>query len=87
MGKTSRLTIRCSQQLFRFESRSLDGDGHDINILPALRAHLIEGFRIYIGRHGKTVVILLCGGGAKKSQDTDIKPAKEYWSDWNRRQK
>lgn len=51
-----------------------------------LREHLGEGFRVYFGRHGKTVVILLCGG-SKKSQDTDIKTAKEYWSDWKRRQK
>ena len=51
-----------------------------------LQEHLGEGFRVYFGRHGKTVVILLCGG-SKKSQDTDINTAKEYWSDWKRRQK
>ncbi|MSQ52649.1 MAG: type II toxin-antitoxin system RelE/ParE family toxin [Betaproteobacteria bacterium] len=50
-----------------------------------LREHIGEGFRVYFGRHGKTVVILLCGG-SKKSQDTDIKTTKECWSDWKRRQ-
>ena len=50
-----------------------------------LREHLGAGYRVYFGRHGQTVVILLCGG-AKKSQAADIKTAKEYWEDWKRRQ-
>ncbi|HUX89420.1 MAG TPA: type II toxin-antitoxin system RelE/ParE family toxin [Gallionellaceae bacterium] len=50
-----------------------------------LREHLGAGYRIYFGRHGKTVVILLCGG-SKKSQAADIKNAKVYWEDWKRRQ-
>lgn len=50
-----------------------------------LREHLGAGYRVYFGRHGQTVVILLCGG-SKKSQATDIKTAKEYWQDWKRRQ-
>ena len=50
-----------------------------------LREHLGAGYRVYFGRHGHTVVILLCGG-SKKSQATDIKTAKEYWQDWKRRQ-
>lgn len=50
-----------------------------------LREHLGAGYRVYLGRHGQTVVILLCGGD-KKSQTGDIKTAREYWSDWKRRQ-
>ncbi|MDO8412485.1 MAG: type II toxin-antitoxin system RelE/ParE family toxin [Gallionellaceae bacterium] len=50
-----------------------------------LREHLGAGHRVYFGRHGQTIVILLCGG-TKKSQATDIKTAKEYWIDWKRRQ-
>ena len=49
-----------------------------------LREHLGAGYRVYFGRHGQTVVILLCGG-IKKTQATDIKTAKEYWADWKRR--
>jgi putative addiction module killer protein len=40
-----------------------------------LRIHLGAGYRAYIGRHGKSVVILLCGGD-KRSQPADIKQAK-----------
>lgn len=50
-----------------------------------LREHLGAGYRVYLGRHGRSVVILLCGG-LKKSQATDIKMAKDYWADWKRRQ-
>jgi len=33
---------------------------------------------------GQSVVLLLCGGD-KRTQDTDIKRAVQYWQDWNRR--
>ena len=50
-----------------------------------LREHLGAGYRVYFGRHGHMIVILLCGG-TKKSQAADIKAAKEYWADWKWRQ-
>ncbi len=50
-----------------------------------LREHVGAGYRVYFGRHGRQVVILLCGGD-KKSQTADIKRAKKYWVDWKRRQ-
>ncbi len=50
-----------------------------------LREHLGAGYRLYFGRQGKTIVILLCGG-SKKSQAADIKMAKDFWADWKRRQ-
>lgn len=50
-----------------------------------LRIHVGAGYRVYCGRHGKAVVLLLCGGD-KGSQAGDIKRAKELWSEWKRRQ-
>ena len=50
-----------------------------------LRVHVGAGYRVYCGRHGKAVVLLLCGGD-KSSQAADIKRAKELWSEWKRRQ-
>jgi len=50
-----------------------------------LREHLGAGYRVYYGRHGQTIVILLCGG-TKKTQAADIRTAKAYWADWKRRQ-
>lgn len=49
-----------------------------------LREDVGPGYRVYLGRHGAALVILLCGGD-KRSQDADIKRAKEYWLDWERR--
>lgn len=50
-----------------------------------LRLHFGAGYRVYFGRHGKTVVILLCGGD-KSSQSADVSLAKALWTDWKQRQ-
>ena len=42
------------------------------------------GYRIYFGKDGEIVVILL-GGGIKKRQDEDIKAAQRRWADYKRR--
>ena len=49
-----------------------------------LREHRGAGYRIYFGRHGRTVVILLTGG-TKRTQVKDIEAAKAFWADWKRR--
>jgi putative addiction module killer protein len=51
------------------------GDG-----VQELRIHFGPGFRVYFGREGDAVVILLCGGD-KGSQERDIERAKDYWRD------
>jgi putative addiction module killer protein len=38
------------------------------------------GYRIYFGKKGETIVLLLIGG-EKKSQKRDIEKAKQYWSE------
>ena len=42
------------------------------------------GYRIYFGRDGNVLVILL-GGGTKKSQQSDIALAHGRWSDYKAR--
>jgi putative addiction module killer protein len=39
------------------------------------------GYRVYFGRDGEVLVILLTGG-TKKRQQRDIATAKEYWRDY-----
>ena len=47
-----------------------------------LRLHFGSGYRVYFGKDGNSVVLLLLGGN-KSSQPNDIKAAQEYWSDYN----
>ena len=42
------------------------------------------GFRIYYGKKGSTIIILLAGG-EKGSQSRDIAKAKRYWLDFKER--
>ena len=42
------------------------------------------GFRVYFGRDGETLVILLTGG-SKKRQQRDIEAACACWQDYKRR--
>ena len=44
------------------------------------------GYRIYFGKDGDRVVILLAGG-AKKRQDADVTTAKAHWRDYKRRKR
>jgi putative addiction module killer protein len=60
------------------DARSL-GDG-----LFELRVHLGPGYRVYFGREGDRIVILLSGGD-KGSQGRDIERAKGYWQDQRNR--
>ncbi|MCY3973172.1 MAG: type II toxin-antitoxin system RelE/ParE family toxin [Candidatus Dadabacteria bacterium] len=39
------------------------------------------GYRIYFGRDGERLIILL-GGGTKKRQTRDVKVAKELWKEY-----
>jgi putative addiction module killer protein len=44
------------------------------------------GYRIYFGRDGDQIVILL-GGGTKKRQQKDIEAAKILWKEYKRRKR
>jgi len=42
------------------------------------------GYRLYLGRDGEKLVILLCGG-TKRRQDADIERARELWREYKHR--
>ena len=63
------------------------GDSKSVgNGVSELRITYGPGYRVYFGRKGNTVVILLIGG-SKKTQSKDIALAKKYWNDYLRREK
>ena len=43
-----------------------------------------SGYRIYCGKDGNRLIILLCGGD-KRTQKKDIKKAGEYWNDYQQK--
>ena len=46
-----------------------------------LRVDYGPGYRVYFGQDGRTLVVLLCGGD-KRTQDRDIRLAKQYWREY-----
>ena len=57
---------------------------HVGNGVNELRVPHGPSYRVYFGRKGNTLVVLLCGGD-KKTQSSDIALAQAYWSDYLRR--
>ena len=53
------------------------GDG-----VGELRVDYGPGYRVYFGQKGRTLVVLLCGGD-KRSQDRDIRLARQFWQEFN----
>ncbi len=51
-----------------------------------LRIHLGQGWRVYIGRDGPRLVLLL-GGGPKSDQKKDKRTASARWADYKQRKK
>jgi len=60
------------------------GDTKRVGEVFELRVHVRPGYRVYYGREGDAVVILLCGGD-KRSQARDIERAEAYWRDYRSR--
>jgi putative addiction module killer protein len=46
-----------------------------------LRIAFGPGYRVYLGRNGKTIVVLLCGGD-KGSQSKDVSNARILWKEY-----
>ncbi|WP_313456984.1 type II toxin-antitoxin system RelE/ParE family toxin [Stenotrophomonas sp.] len=76
--------IAIDRRIMRLELGNAGDHKHVRDGVWELRIHTGPGFRIYYGKSGNTVVVLLCGGD-KGSQDADIERACMYWQDWQRR--
>jgi len=51
-----------------------------------LRLDFGPGYRVYFGKDGERIVILL-GGGTKKQQNADIDAAHELWAEYKKRKR
>ncbi len=50
------------------------------------RINVGQGYRVYFGRDGETLIVLL-GGGTKARQQRDIEEAREFWQEYKRRKR
>lgn len=72
---------RVQARILRFELGNL-GDHKEVGEgVWEARLDFGPGYRLYFGREGRRLVLLLTGGD-KKSQKNDIKRAKELWTDY-----
>ena len=84
MGKKLNRTARgiISSRLVRIrlgnfgDCKSIKGKG-----IYELRIHFGPGYRIYFGKKGKKIILLLLGGD-KKSQKKDIHKSYQMWQDF-----
>ncbi len=69
---------RIDRYVRRMENGNL-GDSKSVGEgVTELRMHFGAGYRVYYGRDGDTIIILL-GGGSKRGQSADIASAKKRW--------
>ena len=50
------------------------------------RIHFGPGYRVYFGRDGDALIVLL-GGGTKRRQQDDIEDARYFWREYKRRKR
>ena len=50
------------------------------------RINVAPGYRVYFGRDGDTLIVLL-GGGTKARQQRDIQDARQIWREYRRRKR
>ena len=74
---------RVDTAIFRLEAGNFSAaKGAGAGIFE-LRLDFGPGYRVYFGKDGETLVILL-GGGTKKRQQLDIEAAQALWQEYKR---
>jgi putative addiction module killer protein len=82
------LNVQAAAKIATALERIADGDLSNVKTVGGgvleYRIDFGPGYRIYFGRDGDRLVILLAGG-MKKRQQEDIRHAKAYWEDYRTR--
>ncbi|HVZ14016.1 MAG TPA: type II toxin-antitoxin system RelE/ParE family toxin [Bauldia sp.] len=82
------LDAQAAAKVTVFLTRLAQGNTSNVKRLQAgvleLKIDFGPGYRVYFGREGERLVILL-GGGTKKRQQRDIENAVSRWADYRKR--
>lgn len=84
-GLDARAAARVRTSLARMEAGNLSNvRGVGSGVLER-RIHVGPGYRVYFGRDGDALIVLL-GGGTKERQQKDIEDARGLWREYKRRE-
>ena len=78
---TKAVRARIQARVLRFELGNLGDHKHVDEGVWEARVMFGPGYRIYFGKDGDSIVVLLVGGD-KGSQARDIARAREFWRDY-----
>ncbi len=85
-GLEVQAAVKVRRSIARMEAGNL-GDAKPVGKgVIERRIDVGPGYRIYFGRDGDELVVLLAGG-TKKRQQRDIEAAQDYWADYKGRKK
>ena len=82
LDASAAVSVRTS--LARMEAGNLSNIRGVGNGVLECRINVGPGYRVYFGRDGDTLIILL-GGGTKTRQQRDIDDARQLWQEYRRR--
>jgi putative addiction module killer protein len=85
-GLDSVTAARIDRYIRRLESGNFSAAKALREGVSELRLDFGPGYRVYFGRDGKTIIILL-GGGSKRRQDADITAAIARWQRYQQAKK
>ncbi|MYA20811.1 MAG: type II toxin-antitoxin system RelE/ParE family toxin [Chloroflexi bacterium] len=82
----ARAAARVRTSLARMEAGNLSNVRGVGNGVLECRINIGPGYRVYFGRDGDTLIVLL-GGGTKSRQQRDIEDARQLWQEYRRRKR
>lgn len=84
MELNSEAAVKVTKAIYKLELGNFSNvEGVGAGVFE-LKIYFGPGYRVYFGKEGDEIIILLCGG-TKKRQSADICEAKELWVGFKRR--
>ncbi len=80
----SQAAVKVTTALERLKQGNISNEKRLSGGISEYRISFGPGYRIYYGKEGSTVIILL-GGGTKQGQNSDIELARRLWNDYKQR--